>query len=138
MWKMLQQEAPQDFVLATGEAHTVREFVETAAEYLDFDLEWSGWREHERGIDRRSGRVIVRVNPAFYRPAEVEALIGDPSKACRLLGWERKIGFNLLVAMMTEADARRVRDDASTGDHAAIWQGWSRIAAQPASVAAED
>ena len=108
---MLQHAEPQDFVLATGEAHTVREFVEAAAEHLDFDIEWSGWGEHERGIDRRSGRVIVRVNPAFYRPAEVDLLIGDPSKACRVLGWERKIGFRLLVAMMTEADARRVRDD---------------------------
>jgi GDPmannose 4,6-dehydratase len=138
MWKMLQQAEPQDFVLATGEAHTVREFVEAAAEHLDFDIEWSGGGEHERGIDRRSGRVIVRVNPAFYRPAEVDALIGDPSKACRVLGWERTIGFRLLVAMMTEADARRVRDDTKTGNHAVIWQGWRRAAAQVATLSGVD
>lgn len=110
MWQMLQYAEPQDFVLATGEAHTVREFVEAAAEHLDFVIEWSGSGEQECGIDRRSGRVIVRVNPEFYRPAEVELLIGDASKARRLLGWECKVGFPLLAAMMTEADARRVRD----------------------------
>jgi GDPmannose 4,6-dehydratase len=110
MWQMLQAEEPQDFVLATGEAHTVREFVEAAAQCLEFDIEWSGCRTEERGIDRRSGRVIVRINPGFYRPAEVELLIGDAGKARRVLGWERKVGFSRLVAMMAEADARRVRD----------------------------
>jgi len=115
MWQMLQQDDAQDFVLATGEAHTVRQFVEAAARCIDFDLEWSGSGEQERGIDRRSGRVIVRINPAFYRPAEVELLIGDPMKAQQILGWERKIGFEQLVAMMAEADARRVRDASRPG-----------------------
>ena len=112
MWQMLQHDEAQDFVLATGEAHTVREFVAAAASCLEFDLEWSGCRQEERGIDRRSGRTIVRVNPAFYRPAEVELLIGNPAKARRLLGWERQIGFEELVGSMAEADARRVRDAA--------------------------
>ncbi|HEX2151664.1 MAG TPA: GDP-mannose 4,6-dehydratase [Stellaceae bacterium] len=116
MWKMLQHDEPQDFVLATGEAHTVREFVQAAAEHLEFDIEWSGSGEQERGIDRRSGRVIVRVNPAFYRPAEVELLIGDARKARRVLGWKREVGFRPLVAMMTEADARRVRDTVTAGN----------------------
>jgi len=138
MWQMLQHDEAQDFVLATGEAHTVREFVETAAEHLDFNIEWSGSGEQERGIDRRSGRVIVRINPAFYRPAEVELLIGDPSKARRVLGWERKVGFRLLVAMMTEADARRVHDDTRAANRAVIWQGWRRAAARTASVSAGD
>lgn len=110
MWQMLQQDEAQDFVLATGEAHTVRSFVTTAARCLEFDLEWAGCREEEHGIDRRSGRTIVRVNPDFYRPAEVELLIGNPAKAQKILGWQRKVGFEELVVMMAEADARRVRD----------------------------
>ncbi|MGD9615239.1 MAG: GDP-mannose 4,6-dehydratase [Alphaproteobacteria bacterium] len=134
MWQMLQHDEPQDFVLATGEAHTVREFVEAAAEHLDFDIEWSGSAEQERGIDRRSGRVIVRVNPEFYRPAEVELLIGDASKARRVLGWERKVGFRLLAAMMTEADARRVRDTLEAADQAVAWRGRRRTAARVRSV----
>jgi GDPmannose 4,6-dehydratase len=138
MWQMLKHHEPQDFVLATGEAHTVREFVETAAEHLDFNIEWPGSGEQERGIDRRSGRVIVRVNPAFYRPAEVELLIGDPGKARRVLGWERKVGFRLLVAMMTEADARRVHEDTRAANRAVIWQGWRRAGARTASVSAGD
>ena len=134
MWQMLQYRKPQDFVLATGEAHTVREFVEAAAECLDFDLEWSGSGDRERGIDRRSGRTIVRVNPAFYRPAEVELLIGDPGKARRLLGWECRVGFRLLAAMMSEADARRVRDAATAGDETVIGPDYRREAPRTAAV----
>jgi GDPmannose 4,6-dehydratase len=110
MWQMLQQEEAQDFVLATGEAHTVRDFVAAAASCFGFDLEWSGSNEQEHGIDRRSGRTIVRVNPDFHRPAEVAFLIGKATKAQKILGWERKIGFAELVAAMAEADAGRVRD----------------------------
>jgi GDPmannose 4,6-dehydratase len=113
MWLMLQQQEAQDFVLASGEAHTVRQFVSTAASCLGFDLEWTGGRETERGIDRRTGKTVVRVNPTFYRPADVELLIGDSTKAQRLLGWERKLGFEDLVMLMAEADARRVRDGAT-------------------------
>ena len=112
MWLMLQQQAADDFVLATGENHSVRSFVDTAASRLGFDLEWSGAGAAERGIDRKTGKTIVRVNPAFYRPAEVDVLIGRPAKAERVLGWKRKIGFAELVTMMAEADDRRVRNTA--------------------------
>jgi GDPmannose 4,6-dehydratase len=110
MWLMLQQEPAQDFVLATGENHTVRAFVETAASRLGFALEWTGSGANEQGVDRKTGNTIVRVNPAFYRPAEVDVLIGHAAKAQRLLGWQRKVGFADLVAMMAEADDKRVRD----------------------------
>ncbi len=104
MWLMLQQEQAQDFVLASGETHSVRSFVEVAASRLGFDIEWSGSGPSERGIDRRSGKTIVRVNPAFFRPAEVDLLVGNPQKAEKVLGWRRHVGFDELVTMMVEAD----------------------------------
>jgi GDPmannose 4,6-dehydratase len=108
MWMMLQQEQPDDYVIATGETWTVRTFVEKAAAHAGFDLEWQGKDEKTQGIDRKSGKVIVRVNPAFYRPAEVDLLIGDPGKANQKLGWKREVSFDELVRMMAEADLRRV------------------------------
>ncbi len=114
MWLMLQQDKAQDFVLATSETHTVRSFVEPAASRLEFDIEWSGSGTDERGTDRRSGKTIVRVNPAFYRPAEVDQLVGNPRKAQEILGWQRKIGFEELITLMAEADDRRVRDNFET------------------------
>ena len=108
MWLMLQQEQPDDYVIATGETWTVRTFVEKAATHAGFDLEWQGKDEKTQGIDRRSGQVIVRVNPAFYRPAEVDILIGDPGKANQKLGWKREVSFDALVQRMAEADLRRV------------------------------
>src|SRR5580765_7426036 len=90
MWLMLQQENPQDYVLATSETHTVRDFVEAAASRFQFDIEWSGSGLDERGTDRRSGKTIVGVNPAFHRPAEVDQLVGNPKKAQEVLGWRRK------------------------------------------------
>ena len=111
MWLMLQQDEAQDFVLASGENHTVRSFAETAARRLGFDIEWSGSGLDERGIDRHSGKTVVRVNPAFYRPAEVDSLIGNPKKAEEILGWQRKVGFEELVGRMAEADDKRVREN---------------------------
>lgn len=111
MWLMLQQEEAEDFVLASGENHTVRAFVDAAAQPLGFAIEWSGTGPDECGIDRRSGRTLVRVNPAFYRPAEVDVLIGNPAKAEKILGWRRKVAFAELVRLMAEADDRRARDD---------------------------
>jgi len=108
MWLMVQQDQPEDYVVATGETWTVRSFVEKAAVHAGFDLEWQGQDEKTQGIDRKSGKVIVRVNPAFYRPAEVEILIGDPGKANQKLGWKREVSFDALVQMMAEADLRRV------------------------------
>jgi GDPmannose 4,6-dehydratase len=109
MFMMLQHDVAQDFVLATGSTHTVRDFVSWAAEASGFDLEWSGSAEKEVGTDRRTGKMIVRVNPDFYRPAEVELLIGDASKARSVLGWVPKVAVKELVRMMVEADLDRAR-----------------------------
>jgi GDPmannose 4,6-dehydratase len=114
MWLMLQQDEAEDFVLASGESHTVRSFAEAAARRFGFDLEWTGSGVAERGVDRRSGRVIIEVNPELYRPAEVDTLVGNPAKAQRVLGWRRNVGFEDLVSLMAEADDRRVRDNAIT------------------------
>lgn len=104
MWMMLQQDQPQDYVLATGETHTVREFTELAFREVGIDLEWKGNGDNEKGYDSRSGKVLVEVNPRYFRPTEVELLWGDPSKAERELGWKRKVDFKGLVRMMVEAD----------------------------------
>lgn len=107
MWRMLQQPEGGDYVLATNETHTVRKFVEIAARYVGFEIEWSGSAENELGIDKKTGRTIVKINPAFYRPAEVELLIGDPAKAEKVLGWQRKMSFEGLVEAMQQADLDR-------------------------------
>ena len=109
MWLMLQQPEGDDYVLATGETHSVREFIERAAEAIGFKLEWEGEAEQTTGIDRNTGRVIVRVNPEFYRPAEVDFLLGDSSKARDRLGWKPTVAFDQLVEMMVRADMDRVR-----------------------------
>jgi GDPmannose 4,6-dehydratase len=111
MWQMLQQPEPGDYVLATGEQHSVREFVLAAGERLGFDIVFEGAGVQERGIDRKSGRTIVQVEPKFYRPAEVDRLCGSPAKAEQTFGWKRKVSFPELVTLMVEADDRRVRDN---------------------------
>lgn len=110
MWRMLQQDRADDYVLATGETHSVRELVLAAAEQLGLRIAWHGAGSEEYGIDRNSGRTVVKINPQFYRPAEAVTLCGNPAKAERVLGWQRKVSFAALVAMMAEADDRRVRD----------------------------
>jgi GDPmannose 4,6-dehydratase len=110
MWLMLQQPQPGDYVLATGEMHTVRSFVQQAASWFGFDIAWSGKGAEEEGRDQRTGKLVVRVNPKFYRPAEVELLIGNPTKAEQLLGWKRKMNFADLVSLMAEADDRRAQE----------------------------
>jgi len=104
MWLMLQQEQPEDFVLATGETRTVREFVNIAAADAGFKIEWTGENENEKGVDRNSGRTIVKVNPDFYRPAEVDLLIGNPAKAEQKLGWKREYDFEKLAMEMIRSD----------------------------------
>lgn len=104
MWLMLQQDKPDDYILATGETHSVRDFVEEAARCLDFDIVWKGKGVEEKGIDRKSGKTIIEVNPVYFRPAEVDMLMGDYSKAKKVLKWEPKTKFKDLVKMMTEFD----------------------------------
>lgn len=107
MWKMLQHDKPDTYVIATGETHTIREYVEEAGKICKFDIEWQGSGVSEVGIDKKTGRTLVKVNPKFYRPADVELLIGNPEKARRVLGWEVKVRFQELCAMMMESDIRR-------------------------------
>ena len=104
MWRMLQQDTPDDYVLATNETHTVREFVEMAFHEAGIAVEWRGEGVEEKGYDAKSGRLLVDVDPRYFRPAEVELLWGDPSKAERKLGWQRKVSFPELVRMMVRAD----------------------------------
>jgi GDPmannose 4,6-dehydratase len=107
MWRMLQADAPDTFVLATNRTETVRDFVTMAAKAAGFALAWQGKAEQERGIDTATGKTIVAINPKFYRPAEVELLIGNPAKAKAKLGWEPTTTLEQLCAMMVEADLRR-------------------------------
>jgi GDPmannose 4,6-dehydratase len=109
MWRMLQQPAPDDYVLATGEAHSVREFVDLTFKELDIELNWQGDGVDEKGIDGRTGRVLVSVDPEYYRPTEVELLIGNPGKAKEKLGWEPSIRFQELVRLMARADWEKVQ-----------------------------
>ncbi|WP_033541962.1 GDP-mannose 4,6-dehydratase [Planococcus sp. CAU13] len=109
MWLMLQHDKPEDFVIATGEMHTVREFVELAFIHTDIEIEWSGTRIDEKGINKATGEVIIEVDPKFFRPAEVELLLGDPTKAKTLLGWNpTRTSFKELVQIMMEADMAKV------------------------------
>lgn len=104
MWRMLQQEQPDDYLLATGETHTVREFIEETAKILGMDLTWEGEGANEKGRDRKTGKIIIEIDPKYFRPTEVDLLIGDPSKAKDRLGWEPQTKFHKLVKLMTEAD----------------------------------
>ena len=105
-WLMLQQEEPRDYVIATGEQHTVREFVEVACNELGISLRWEGSGVDEKGIDTATGNVIVEVDPRYFRPAEVETLLGDPSEAERQLGWKPKTSFKELVKEMVAHDLK--------------------------------
>lgn len=111
MWLMLQQDNPDTYVIATGETHTIREFVEEATKILGYKIKWEGKDENEIGIDEKSGKILVKVNPKFYRPAEVDLLLGDSSKAEKVLGWKRKVGYKELCKMMVEADIERVKKE---------------------------
>lgn len=106
MWMMLQQEQPDDYVVATNEMHTVREFIEKAFSYVDITVEWEGEGVNEVGKNRATGDVIVRMDERYYRPCEVDQLLGNPEKAKRQLGWEPKVKFEELVQIMTEGDLR--------------------------------
>ena len=103
-WLMLQQDKPQDYVIATGETHTVREFVELSFKEVGIDIEWQGIGIDEKGIDNSTGKVLVKIDEKYFRPAEVELLLGDPSKAEKELGWERQVSFQELVSGMVKYD----------------------------------
>ena len=108
MWRILQQDQPEDYVLATNETHTVREFVEKAFAETGVPIRWEGEESNEKGYDAKTGKLIVDVSEQFYRPAEVELLWGDSTKAEHELGWRRKVGFDELVKMMVAADLEKI------------------------------
>ncbi|CAA7266228.1 unnamed protein product [Cyclocybe aegerita] len=106
MWKMLQQPTPEDFVLATGETHPVREFVDKAFAAVNIQLRWEGSGVDEQAVDVQTGKAVVKVDPRYFRPAEVDLLLGNPAKAERLLGWKRRVDFDSLVKEMVAADLK--------------------------------
>lgn len=111
MWLMLQQDKADDYVVATGETRTVREFVELAFGHVGIDIEWSGQGVDEIGVDKATGKTIVKINPKFFRPAEVDVLLGDPAKAEKVLGWKRDISFSQLVEGMVKNDLALVEKE---------------------------
>lgn len=115
-WLMLQQEKPQDYVIATGQQYSVREFVQRCAKLLELDLTWSGSGLEEKAVDK-AGNVVVAVDPRYFRPTEVETLLGDASKAKRELGWEPRISFDELVREMVESDLKAAERDALVRRH---------------------
>jgi GDPmannose 4,6-dehydratase len=108
MWRIVQQETPDDYVLATGEKHSVRELIELAFLKVGRTIEWQGKGVEEAGIDSASGAVLVKIDPRYFRPSEVDMLLGDPSKARRVLGWKHKVGFAELVSEMLASDLKVV------------------------------
>lgn len=110
-WLMLQQAEPDDYVIATGEQHSVREFVETACRHLGLSIQWRGAGVDEKGIDPKTGAIFVAVDSRYFRPTEVETLLGDPSKAHEKLGWKTRVGFDDLVAEMAIEDLRQAERD---------------------------
>src|SRR6266571_2413472 len=113
MWLIVQQPEPDDYVLATGEEHSVREFAEKAFACVGRTIEWRGSGLKEQGLDKRDGRVLVEIDPRYFRPTETDALLGDPSKARQRLGWRHKVKFDELVREMVEADLAELRRDGS-------------------------
>ena len=111
MWMMLQQAQPDDYVLATGDSHTVREFVERAFAAIGRRIHWQGEGKHEAGIDEASGKELIQVDPRYFRPTEVDVLVGDASKAHAKLGWRHRVDFDALVSEMVEEDRKALRGE---------------------------
>jgi len=122
MWHIVQQPTPDDYVLATGESHSVREFVEKAFGQIGTKIVWEGQGVEEKGIDAASGRVLIMIDPRYFRPTEVSRLIGDPSKARSKLGWQHKTTFEQLVAEMVDADIKILARESSRGFSSADMQ----------------
>jgi GDPmannose 4,6-dehydratase len=118
MHAILQADAPDDFVLATGETRSVREFVELAFAEVGRSVEWRGQGVEEAGIDKKTGKTVVRIDPVYFRPTEVDLLIGDSSKARQKLGWKPKTSFAQLVKEMMAGDLREARREVANGKHA--------------------
>jgi GDPmannose 4,6-dehydratase len=117
MWRIVQQAEPDDYVLATGETHSVREFVELAFSKVGRKLEWRGKGIDEVGIHSASGATLVKIDSRYFRPTEVDLLLGDPSKAYRVLGWKHKVSFPQLVAEMMESDLKVIAQESSSREH---------------------
>jgi GDPmannose 4,6-dehydratase len=118
MYRILQADAPDDFVLATGETRSVREFAERAFAEVGRSIEWRGKGVEETGVDRKSGKTVVRVDPTYFRPTEVDELIGDASKARQKLGWKPKTSFAQLVREMVAGDLEIARREVANGKNA--------------------
>jgi GDPmannose 4,6-dehydratase len=108
MWRMLQQNMPDDYVIATGKIHSIRDFVQVAAQHLGFEIEWVGEGVDEKGIDRNTGNALVEVSEKFFRPTEVDDVVGDASKAHQKLGWQSKVDFDEMIKKMVEADIKEI------------------------------
>ncbi len=121
MWMMLQRDKADDFVLATGETHTVREFVELTFKELGMEIEWKGSGVDEKGIDKATGKVLIEIDPRYFRPTEVDLLLGDASKAEREIGWKPKTKFYELVSMMTKADLELMQNKKNSGSFVQPW-----------------
>ncbi len=111
MWAILQQDEPDDYVLATGETHSVREFVELAFTEIGRSIEWRGSGTNEQGVDAGTGEVLVEVDPAYFRPTDVDLLLGDASKARDVLGWAPRVRFRELVTEMVRSDLIKVAEE---------------------------
>jgi GDPmannose 4,6-dehydratase len=112
MWLIMQQDEPEDYVIATGEYHTVRDFATLAFKRVGIDIQWQGEGVNEKGIDKATGKSLIEVDPKFFRPAEVEQLLGNPTKAKERLGWNpRKTSFVDLVNLMVDADVELIRKE---------------------------
>lgn len=116
IWRILQQDKPDDFVIATGDSHSVREFVNEAAKNLDMEIEWTGKGIEEKGIDRKTGKIIVEVDPIYFRPSEVQFLQGDSLKAQKILNWKPRTTFKDLAKLMVEADLELARREVKLGE----------------------
>ena len=110
-WLILQQETPDYYVSATGEQHSVKEFVELAFQEAGVEIKWSGKGIDEKGYDKDSGKVLIEIDPRYFRPTEVETFLGDPSKAKRKLGWSPRVSFKELVAEMVQEDLKQAERD---------------------------
>jgi GDPmannose 4,6-dehydratase len=115
IWRILQHHEADDFVIATGETHTVREFIQEVTKHLGIDLIWKGKGLHEKGIDKKTGKILIEIDPAYFRPNEVDLLLGDAEKARKILGWKPKVTFKDLAIMMADKDLEHAKREARMG-----------------------